>query len=46
MAMNEQDRVDLYRAFVKKMRLKGYSTWYIGEQLALLIWAIETKEGQ
>jgi len=43
--MKIEDRVDLYRAFIKQMLERGYSPTYIGEQLAELVWAMDTEEG-
>jgi len=39
-------RIELIRAFVQKMLKQGYAPWYIGEQIALIIKALDTKDGQ
>ena len=39
--MNKDNRRELINSFIKEMRKLGYQDWYIGKQVAHLIWALE-----
>ena len=42
--IGEEDEMELYRNFFKKMLELGYAPFYIGEKLALIVRAVsETK---
>lgn len=40
--MSKEDRIELLRDFIKEMKKQGYSAFYIGEQIALVVKAIDT----
>ena len=42
MTKSEEDIVEFFQDFIKKMLALGYAHWYIGKQVAILIWALDT----
>ena len=41
----EEKRIELIAHFIKEMLKQGYSDWYIGEQIALIIKALDSLKG-
>lgn len=46
MTKSEENRVELIQDFIKEMRVLDYSDWYIGKQIALIIWTLDTLKSK
>lgn len=42
--VTDEERQELYEAFIKQMREEGYAWFYIGRELAVVSHSLPTKE--
>lgn len=44
--MDKVDKRELMKSFIEAMLRLGYANWYVGRQIAFLIWVLDSPNGR